>query len=103
MLIGSCHGDEISYLFSSFLQIKLDPAGLEYKTIQRMVGLWTKFATDGNPNAAIISPLKWEQISVKQAPFQCLNIADEVEIIELPETKRNAFWDSMYDSVDQLY
>lgn len=68
-----------------------------------MVGLWTKFATDGNPNASIIAPVQWDPLTVKQAPFKCLNIGDEVKIIELPETKRNAFWDSMYESVDQLY
>lgn len=100
---GACHGDEMSYLFSNFMKRPLAPESLEYKTLERMVGIWTKFATDGNPNPAIISPIKFEPISVKQAPFKCLNISNDLEVIELPETKSNSFWDSIFENSENVY
>lgn len=90
-------------MFSNNFKFVLDPSGLEYKILQRMVGIWTKFATDGNPNPKTISPVKWEPLAVKQPPFKCLNISDELEIIELPETNRMAFWDSMYETSNIIY
>lgn len=85
------------------MKFKLDPSGVEHKALQRMVGIWTKFAADGNPNAEIISPVKWEPLAVKQPPFKSFNISDQLEVIELPETKRMAFWDSIYKNSDKLY
>lgn len=93
----------MSYLFTNFMKRPLALETLEYKTMERMVGIWTKFAADGNPNPEIISSIKFEPVSVKQAPFKCLNISNELEVIELPETKSNAFWDSIFESSENLY
>lgn len=92
---GVCHADDLSYLFHNALGFV---AGAdELKTIERMVDIWTKFAQDGNPNCSALGELKWESSSGKKTPFKCLNISNELSIIDLPESKRMAFWDSLYE------
>lgn len=92
---GVCHADDLSYLFHHVFDF--DSGADELKTIQRMVKIWTKFAQDGNPNCSALGELKWESITSKETPFKCLNISNDLSIIELPETKRMAFWDSLYE------
>lgn len=35
--------------------------------------------------------------------FKCLNISDELEVIDLPETEKLKLWDSMYEDKSLLY
>uniref|UniRef100_A0A7G3AA86 Carboxylic ester hydrolase n=1 Tax=Lutzomyia longipalpis TaxID=7200 RepID=A0A7G3AA86_LUTLO len=99
---GTCHGDDISYIFKSGMVEKVPENGSpEHKVIEQMVAMWTTFATNGNPNCAEIAPTKWLPVSPNGPPFRCLNIADEVTFCLLPETERLAVWDSLY-SRDQL-
>jgi carboxylesterase type B len=45
---GVCHADEIGYLFHiGMLDLDLDPSSPEFKTLSRMVKLWTNFAKTG--------------------------------------------------------
>ncbi|XP_037715976.1 esterase B1 [Drosophila subpulchrella] len=92
---GVCHADDLSYLFYGVLSSKLDKNTPEYRTIERMVGMWTAFATTGNPNCDIIAPLKWDPLRPGVVEH-CLNIADGVEFIPLPESKQFVLWDSFY-------
>lgn len=58
--------------------------------------MWTQFATTGNPNGDELKTIKWQQLVKSTAPLKCLNIADELSFIDLPETKRLEFWDSIF-------
>jgi carboxylesterase type B len=45
---GVCHADDIGYLFHiGMLDLDLDPSTPEFKTLSRMVKLWTNFAKTG--------------------------------------------------------
>lgn len=103
---GVCHADELSYIFSNNLESEAPGENThEFKTMQRMIELWTSFATSGNPNnpqSEYLKGVKWEPLASTKTPYKVLNITEKLEVIELPEAKRMAFWDSMYES-DQLY
>lgn len=75
----------------------------EFKTVQFMIETWTKFAESGNPNSEIISPVNWEPLLKDEFPVRCLNISNELRVIDLPETNRMAFWDSFYETDDELF
>ncbi|XP_017090713.1 esterase B1 [Drosophila bipectinata] len=92
---GVCHADDLSYLFYGLLSTKLDKDSPEYRTIERMIGMWTSFAINGDPNCEVIAPLKWDPLK-PGGPELCLNIADGLEFIPLPESKQFVVWDSFY-------
>ncbi|XP_055902166.1 esterase B1-like [Eupeodes corollae] len=93
---GTCHGDDLSYLFYNGIAKKLSHQSREYKTIRTMVSLWTQFAATGDPNVSDKSDVKWKQIERNGKLFQCLNISDNLEMIDFPESKKLELWDSMY-------
>ncbi|GAB0093837.1 Carboxylic ester hydrolase [Sergentomyia squamirostris] len=100
---GVCHADDLSYIFKNIVSTEVpEENSAEFKTIQRMVNMWVNFATTGDPNCEQIKPTIWKPLSRKTPPFECLNISNNVEVIELPETERMAFWDTMYPK-DLLY
>lgn len=104
---GVCHADDLSYIFANSFDGNKVPEDHtpEFRMIQTMVGLWTNFATSGNPNnpdSVHTKGLKWEPIPDKTFPYKVLNINKRLEVIELPEAQRMEFWDSMYEN-DQLY
>ncbi|XP_017114748.1 esterase B1 [Drosophila elegans] len=92
---GVCHADDISYMFYGILSSKLDRNTPEYRTIERLIGMWTSFATTGDPNCDIIAPVKWDPLR-PGGPEHCLNIADGLEFMPLPESKQFVVWDSFY-------
>lgn len=59
--------------------------------------MWTQFAATGNPNGGEVKGPKWEALK-RGEPIKCLNIDTELSFIQLPETKRIQFWDSIYNS-----
>ncbi|KAI8037451.1 hypothetical protein M5D96_009596 [Drosophila gunungcola] len=83
----------LTYAASS--STKLDKNTPEYRTIERLIGMWTSFATTGDPNCDIIAPVKWDPLR-PGAPEHCLNIADGLEFMPLPESKQFVVWDSFY-------
>lgn len=103
---GVCHADDLSYLFNNDLEHKApDSKTPEYKVLQTMVELWTNFAITGNPNnpdSRYLGGINWEPLKNSKTPYKVLNINEKLAVIELPETKRLAHWDSMFES-DQLY
>ncbi|KAH8281095.1 hypothetical protein KR054_010647, partial [Drosophila jambulina] len=92
---GVCHADDLSYLFFHVLATKLEKSTLEYQTIERMVGMWVAFARNSNPNCPEISPATWNALDGTETQM-CLNIGSQVEFMELPESKRNRYWDRFY-------
>lgn len=99
LILGACHGDDCSYLFKNAFSGNLSKNSKEFLTVQRMVAMWTSFAANGDPNNELMD-CKWEPIQHPE-PFKCLNIADDLKLIDLPETERIKHWNSMYDA-DQL-
>ncbi|XP_037916880.1 esterase B1-like isoform X1 [Hermetia illucens] len=98
---GVCHADELTYMFNSMFGHHKDPGTKEYSTIQRMIGMWTQFAYNSDPNFAGIEPTMWRAVKKDNMPMKCMNISDEVTFIDLPEHESLKVWDSMY-SEDKL-
>jgi len=93
---GTCHAEDIEYLFKTSYSKPVIVNSLEDKTIDRMVSSWTQFAATGNPNNEALKPTQWKPIEKGSAPpFKCLNISDDVTFIDFPEAKRMEFWDSL--------
>ncbi|KAH8243628.1 hypothetical protein KR032_009034, partial [Drosophila birchii] len=100
---GVCHADELSYLFYTVLSTQLDKSSEEYQTIERMVGMWTSFAANGNPNCQELGNAKWEPLQRMECGVeQCFNINQELDMRELPEADSMAMWDSLYPK-ESLY
>jgi len=99
---GACHADDLSYLFRNMMVNKLDKSTTEYKVIQRMVAIWTKFAESSNPNCDATSPLEWKPVKLTTEALKCFNIGTDISFINLPETERMRLWDSMFLK-EQLY
>jgi len=96
---GVAHADDLSYLYRNEQSWKLDKSSDEYLTIQRMVGMWTAFATNSNPNCTEIGHLSWEA-SRKEQTQRVLNIGKEVKIIDLPEHEKLLAWNCLYKPKD---
>ncbi|XP_055847644.1 esterase B1-like [Episyrphus balteatus] len=99
---GACHGDDICYLFYNTFSCRLSKDTPEYKTIERMIGIWTSFAQNGSPNCDVISDVNIQPLEKNEYPLKCCNISNEVQIIDLPEAEKLKIWDSMYEKA-QLY
>ncbi|XP_033165275.1 esterase B1 [Drosophila mauritiana] len=94
---GVAHADELSYLFYNIIASKLDKSSMEYKTIERMVGMWTSFASNGNPNCSELGSAKWEPVLLKENSVEkCFNISHDLEMRDLPESDCLAVWDTFY-------
>ncbi|EDV93363.1 GH19267 [Drosophila grimshawi] len=98
---GVAHADDLSYLFRNSQSWKLDKSSGEYRTIQRMVDIWTSFAATSNPNCDETAHLNWKPAQQEQ-PQRVLNISNEIEIIDLPEHEKLQTWDSLYKK-EHLY
>lgn len=98
---GSCHADDLSYIFRNIFVESIQLDSPEWLTISRMIGIWTTFAEFGNPNDPLIEPIHWKPLTSTQE-YMCLNISNDLSYIELPEKKRMEFWDSLYEK-DKLF
>lgn len=99
MYRGACHADDLFYLFTTNYHTPPPLNSREFKTIQRMVGIFTSFAITGNPNCAEVSNLKIRPCGESDA-LKCVNISENnVTEMELPEINRLKVWDSVYDEL----
>ncbi|XP_004518261.1 esterase B1 [Ceratitis capitata] len=102
---GVSHGDELSYLFSTAITYRQPKDSPEYKTIQRMIGIWTQFAATGNPNAKDLQGMErvvWEPVRESQPSYKCLNIGEKLEFIDWPEMEKVKVWASTFDKKKEL-
>ncbi|XP_061395052.1 esterase B1-like [Musca vetustissima] len=93
---GTAHADDLSYLFYGAITEKINTNSREYKTIERMIGMWYNFALSSNPNCKEIESAKWEAISAEEETIKCLAISDDVEFKELPIYNKLIVWDQFY-------
>ncbi|XP_036329415.1 esterase B1-like [Rhagoletis pomonella] len=102
---GVSHADELSYLFSNLYSHRVPKESREYRTIERMLGFWTQFALSGNPNDEQIpgmTTLTWEPLKKSEPKILCLNINDDLKLIEWPELAKAKVWASAYDHHKEL-
>ncbi|XP_054085635.1 esterase B1 isoform X2 [Zeugodacus cucurbitae] len=102
---GVSHADELAYLFSHAMANAAPKDSPEYRTIQRMVGIWTQFAATGNPNDNQVQGLEsltWEPVRSAEPAYKCLNIREELEIINWPEMEKVKVWASTFDRKKDL-
>ncbi|XP_017119545.1 esterase B1 [Drosophila elegans] len=94
---GVAHADELSYLFYNIIASRQQRSSMEYRTIERMVGMWTSFASSGNPNCPELGSAEWEPVRLSGNDVErCFNISSELEMRELPEAEFMDVWDSFY-------
>nr|XP_013117290.1 unnamed protein product [Stomoxys calcitrans] len=96
---GTCHGDDLSYLFYNSVARKLKKHTKEYKCIERLVGMWTHFAAHGNPNYDPEHADLWQPVSaasLEKRQLKCLNITDELKEIDVPDIKKLMVWESFF-------
>ncbi|TMW53988.1 hypothetical protein DOY81_000920 [Sarcophaga bullata] len=102
---GVSHADELTYLFWNLLAKRLPKETREYKTIERMIGIWTQFATTGNPYSSEINGMEnisWDPVKKSDQVYKCLNISDELKFIDLPEMEKIKLWSCMFDKKKEL-
>uniref|UniRef100_A0A1A9W1E2 carboxylesterase n=1 Tax=Glossina brevipalpis TaxID=37001 RepID=A0A1A9W1E2_9MUSC len=109
-LRGVAHVDDHSYLFFGNFSSKLSTETPEYKTIKRMIDIWTSFAqcsrpfccTDNVKNGDEITQ-SWLPVAIDESnangTIKCLNIANQLELIDLPEMAKLQTWESLYQNV----
>nr|AAF26721.1 alpha-esterase 1a [Drosophila buzzatii] len=98
---GVCHADDFFYLFNCIPAWKLNKSSEEYRTIERMIGMWTAFAENSSPQCPELEPIQWEPLD-SNATAKCLNISQQLKFIKLPERKQLKVWDSFYEKL-QLF
>ncbi|XP_037947833.1 esterase B1-like [Teleopsis dalmanni] len=90
---GVAHTDDRSYLFYSEKAWKLEEESLEFKTIKRMISMWTMFAYDSNPNNELTREVKWLSTHCYDyRNLKCLNISDDLIFTRLPELPKLRIW-----------
>ncbi|XP_036344645.1 esterase B1-like [Rhagoletis pomonella] len=98
---GVAHADELSYLFYSNNSRKLFTNTAEYKTIRRMIGMWTAYARSGDPDCDESDPIIWDAVT-KYYNLRAMLIGKELEFKEIPEKDKLLVWAKLYPSPQQL-
>lgn len=99
---GVSHADDLSYTFFSNDSWKVSLDSAEYKTIRRLIGILTTFATNSDPNCDEIKPVHWTPLEVS-GPHMALNISYDLKMMELPEADKLDALDELFTYREQLY
>ncbi|XP_046407119.1 esterase E4-like [Ischnura elegans] len=94
---GVSHGDELVYMFTSKLFPKELKAGTpQAKISERLIKMWTNFASEGNPTPEVTEtlPTIWEPYKGKTKDH--LDIGIELRMKTSLYDERVAFWDSIF-------
>lgn len=98
---GAAHGDDLYYLFHSSESRKLYPNSAEYKTIKRMISMWTAYANTGDPDSETTDPIIWDAVT-KYYNLRAVNIGLQLEFKTIPEAEKLVVWAKLYKSPEQL-
>lgn len=95
---GAGHADDLSYIFRNRLvRQRSDIGDHELKVITTMVNWLYAFALKSDPNVGLETTwVPLNQQDTEHGEFKCLNIAENLSLIELPEIKRMRFWSLLY-------
>ncbi|ALC45325.1 alpha-Est7 [Drosophila busckii] len=103
---GVSHADDLTYQFTSLLARRMPTESREFRNIERTVGIWTHFATTGNPYSSDINGMDmitWDPVRKSDKTIKCLNISDDLKYIELPEWSKLKCWESLYNNNSELF
>lgn len=107
--VGTCHGDDLGYLFKphpppglqlppQFQPKEEKPGSPEEMVTKYFIRLWANFAKFGNPNHKgkdEVINVEWEPVGGNG--LNCLNIDRELSVGVNPEAARMQFWDELYN------
>ncbi|XP_067638654.1 esterase B1-like [Eurosta solidaginis] len=104
---GVNHCRDLPFLFSHFLANRISEDNPDYQNIKRMIGVWTKFATTGDPNDKDVKgmeSLHWKPVKETEPAYKCLYIGKELEIKDWPDMEKLKGWENVYEkNKDLLY
>lgn len=94
---GVCHADELGYIFPR-LKGLAEPLGeAEICTVERMVGILTAFARNGDPKCIETQSQEWPAVS-KRDPYIALNIGRKLEVEQVLEKNGLKVWNELYNN-----
>ncbi|XP_028900769.1 esterase B1 isoform X1 [Zeugodacus cucurbitae] len=93
---GTCHGDDLCYLFYALFSHKPPKGSKEYEVTRTMVDIWTSFAANSDPNCDMLDDLIFEPVTRDVGDVKCLNISEKLEFIELPGMDQIKVWSEFY-------
>ncbi|XP_071439111.1 esterase E4-like [Hetaerina americana] len=94
---GVFHADELPYMFASKMFPKeMKPGTPQEKTSERLIKMWTNFASEGNPTPEVTETLTttWEPYDSKTKNH--LDIGMELKMKTGLYDERVEFWDSIF-------
>lgn len=96
---GACHVEDIFYLFKAeYLQAPIK-GSFEHKIVKVMTGTFAEFARNGNPSSVDLGKVTWSPVRESDEDHvKCLNIAEVVSFVQLPETERMTLWDEICEN-----
>lgn len=96
--LGAAHGDDINYIFDTYLTPEVRFGDIEDVAISRMVRMWTTFAQTGNPTTymALVTGIEWKPIF--KNCFQFLEYNERFQNDAFPDIDRMRFWDVIYQN-----
>lgn len=96
--VGASNGDELSYLFRSPMSPKVASGSREDLAIERMVQMWTNFASCGHATPEVTDLLNegWEPATRRRKILFCMDIGERLGLSLEPEIERMKFWDEIY-------
>lgn len=96
---GACHADDPSYIFrNSNVKSKDDIGPKEMLMIFRFTDFLYRFAVTNDPNGDN-NNTQWIPLEKQgriNGELKCLNMADELSFVTLPEMRGMQFWSSLY-------
>lgn len=106
-LRGACHADDIYYLFSSsYFYTKATKEGSKADQMRKiMCKLWTNFAKTSNPTPETCDfGFRWVPYrSSEERCINCLQLTDQIRMIENPYIERLLFWKSLYNRYNRSF
>lgn len=96
---GTAHVEDVFYLFKAEYVDAHKEGSDEYRVMQVMTEIFAGFARSGNPNVKELGAVKWDPVNAEEDnEIKCLNIANDVTFIPLPETPHMKIWDEICEN-----
>lgn len=96
LFIGTCHGDELGYIFTNKDLPRPLPESNAITAIRRFVHILKNFSVNGNPSPSR-SDLEFEWPPLQKDNSFFVDFGNEVEIKSNPERERMKFWQKILD------
>lgn len=90
---GTCHGDDVGYLFKTMTSPEINKGSKEYEYCKKIIKIWTTFALKGDPNEAV--EVEWKPAGKNN--FYLMDFDEKFEFLLIPEENRMKFLDSLLE------